>query len=309
MPDDLMQMLTYRRPEGSRHQNKFNRRFIEPVFGAPDDYGNYIHEVPGAPHLAFMAHHDTVHMSSGRQSIRIEDDMISLAPGSPSNCLGADCTTGVWLILEMISAQVPGRYVIHAGEEKGCLGSRALVRSKPSWLKDTKAAISFDRWGTKSVITHQMGRRTASDAFGNSMIDALGIKSLQLDDGGSYTDSNEYVSHVPECTNISVGYYSQHSRTETQDVNFAYDVRDALICSDFTNLVFERDPSVVEDKWDHGFWYRNYKREKEKKDPFQRLVEDYPEDVATLLSEYFTYEEVCENLGVYPPEYMFGVFK
>ena len=53
-----------------------------------------------------------------------------------SSCLGADCTTGIWLIMNMIEAKViEGVYVIHAAEEVGCKGSRALVADDPEWLR------------------------------------------------------------------------------------------------------------------------------------------------------------------------------
>ena len=91
-------------------------------------------------------------------------------------------------------------YVVHAAEESGCIGSGALVKSNPYWLTHIDAVISFDRYGDNSVITHQMGRRTASDDFARSFADALDLPQLVADTGGSYTDSNEYADKVPECT-------------------------------------------------------------------------------------------------------------
>src|SRR5680860_903063 len=155
---ELTEMLSYMRPEGSPAQILFNEKFIEPVMGTPDFDGNYIHiEGPLEPRVSFMAHHDTVHTKSGRQRLHISTKKIVTA--KKSNCLGADCTTGVWLILNMIRAKVPGLYIIHAGEEQGCIGSSAIVRRRPVWLESVDVAISFDRRGTDSIVTHQMGVR------------------------------------------------------------------------------------------------------------------------------------------------------
>ena len=70
---------------------------------------------------------------------------------------------------------------------------------------------------------------------------------LQPDNTGSYTDSNEYSSVVSECTNISVGYYNQHTKNEVQDLDYADELLIALCQADWSGLVFERDASKVED--------------------------------------------------------------
>lgn len=176
----LMEMLTYKRPEGSPSQYEFCERYLEPVMGEPDYWGNYILVVGDRPNIAFMAHHDTVHTTFGRQYVWKKEGKFY----SNSNCLGADCTTGVWLILGMIEAGIPGVYVVHAGEEVGCVGSGAIAIEKPDWLLDLDACISFDRYGYDSVITHQMMQRTASDEFAVSLASILGM-DMEPDPPGS----------------------------------------------------------------------------------------------------------------------------
>jgi hypothetical protein len=177
-------MLRYKRPEGSVTQREFCKRFLEPTFGRPDKHGNYIHIVGDKPNLCFTAHHDTVHRDDGMQQLIVMNDVVSVADSKKSNCLGADCTTGIWLMLGMIDYGVEGVYVVHAAEEVGCKGSRALVNDFPEWLGHIDAVISFDRYGTESVITHQMGLRTASDAFAASFAKAVNLPQLKADDGG-----------------------------------------------------------------------------------------------------------------------------
>lgn len=281
--NNLIEMLRYKRPEGSETQKKFCRKYLEPVFGLPDQHGNYIHTIGDAPNICFTSHHDTVHKDDGMQELHLTNGVISVADPLASSCLGADCTTGIWLMLNMIDAGVEGVYVVHAAEEIGCKGSRALVADNPSWLSNMDAVISFDRYGTKSVITHQMGVRTASEAFAKSFADALSMPQLRSDDGGSYTDSNEYSHDVSECTNISVGYYSQHTSKETQDLTYAEDLSYALVTADWSKLVFQRDCTLIEDTWSN---YHMGKGNADNVAAITSLMQDHPEKIAELLDDW-----------------------
>ena len=80
--------------------------------------------------------------------------------------------------------------------------------------------ISFDRRGTSSIITHQSGTRTCSNEFAFELSKQLNQSGLlyKKDDTGVYTDSAEFVSVIPECTNIAVGYYQEHTFSEHQDI-------------------------------------------------------------------------------------------
>ena len=286
----LVEMLRYKRPEGSETQKAFCKRFLEPTFGKPDKFGNYIKIIGDKPNVCYTAHHDTVHTTDGFQKLIIMNDVVSISNHADSNCLGADCTTGVWLILGMIEFGVQGVYVIHAAEESGCQGSQNLIASNPVWLGHIDAVISFDRKGQKSVITHQMGIRTASDAFAKSFIDVVNMPQLEPDTTGSYTDSNEYAPIVSECTNISVGYYNQHSKNEVQDLDYADDLMIALCQADWSGLVFERDVSEVEDLWRNvsggdKYGYR-YNYDDDNSYDLEQIIVDYPTRVAELLDSY-----------------------
>jgi hypothetical protein len=57
------------------------------------------------------------------------------------------------------------------------------------------------------------------------------MSQLEPDSTGSYTDSNEYAPIVSECTNISVGYFNQHTKNEVQDLDYADDLLLALVSS------------------------------------------------------------------------------
>lgn len=193
------------------------------------------------------------------------------------NCLGADCTSGIWLILEMIRAKTPGVYIIHAEEEVGRKGAEALIKDFVDhnddkeatghnpyyWIDLIDAVISFDRKGTDEIITHQSGReRCASDAFADSLSDLLspsiitgGYKTLVKSDRGSFTDSYSYRKHVPECINLCVGYNAQHSSNETQDIKFLVNMRNSLILNGHT-MNDPNGPIVIER--DHTFQPKSY---------------------------------------------------
>lgn len=293
--NSLIEMLKYKRPSNSWSEKEFCQTYIEPVFGEPDDHGNYIkivyekaHRGFVQPKVCFTAHYDTVHRTPGKQRVLVSGD---IATAIQSECLGADCTTGVWLILGMIEQNIPGVYVIHYGEESGCIGSSALVKDEPEWLQYTKAVISFDRKGQESIITHQMGMRTASDAFAVSLSDALDMPLLRPDPTGSYTDSNEYAAHVSECTNLSVGYLHQHTSKESQDIYFAYYLLDKLCNADWSKLVFERDPSSF--SYDDVFgWGRPSQPQKKSGalstnlSQLEDLIYDFPEELAKVLDDW-----------------------
>ncbi len=151
-----------------------------------------------------------------------------------TGCLGADDGVGVWIMLRMVSRKIPGTYVFHYGEERGCRGSKEMARTEQEFLKRHTHSIAFDRPGTTEVITHQMGRqRMASDEFGKSLAGRLAVSSggrlaLHVSDRGVVTDNAQYADHIREVVNLAVGYRSQHSESEVLDYAFAQCMADAV---------------------------------------------------------------------------------
>ena len=52
-----------------------------------------------------------------------------------SDCLGADDGAGVFLMLEMIDANVEGTYIFHRGEERGGWGSSQIAELHADYIK------------------------------------------------------------------------------------------------------------------------------------------------------------------------------
>jgi len=182
-----------------------------------DVHGNYFVLV-GESRTIFASHLDTVSKSRTNVKHVFEGDMIKT---DGTTTLGADDKAGVAIMLWMIKNEIPGMYYFFMGEEVGCIGSGKAASSVLEFKGRYDRIISFDRRGTGSVITHQSWSRCCSDSFGEALASELNKSgmSYKKDDGGVYTDSAEFVDIIPECTNISVGYYKEHTFDESQDIN------------------------------------------------------------------------------------------
>jgi hypothetical protein len=241
--ETLSVMLTYKRPAGSQSEEEYINRFIAPLGVERDPFGN-LYKIVGDENtdVLWSSHTDTVHRGEGRQIVDFDNGFFRLHKKSKATCLGADCAVGNWIMINMIMAEVPGLYVFHHGEEIGCVGSSAIAKKAPDFLKGINMAIAFDRRGTGSIITHQ-GSRTCSDAFGNSL--AAQLEGFKLDPTGILTDTKMYAGIVPECTNLSVGYFDEHRSTERLDFSHAMRLRDMMLKIDTSKLVIERDPKIT----------------------------------------------------------------
>jgi hypothetical protein len=245
----MLHMLAYKRPSGSKTERKFIRQFILPLGVWMDRAGNLYKRIPqssgACSNVLWSCHTDTVHNAGGTQLVEAVGDTAILPNTSKSNCLGADDTAGVWLMCELIKARKPGLYIFHRAEEIGLVGSSYIADHTPELLQGIEIAIALDRKGTKDVITFQQGARCASEAFADSLSSGLGMDYHPSPDG-VYTDTASYMGLVPECTNISVGYFAQHSRKEVQDLGHLDNLREALLALDLSKLEVARDPSVID---------------------------------------------------------------
>jgi hypothetical protein len=198
-----------------------------------DNFNNYYLQIGENPSCMFTSHLDTA--SSEQVAVNHVFDE-SFIRTDKKTILGADCKAGVTLMLYMITNHVEGLYYFFEGEERGCIGSKNLARQhlqQPvDYLHSIKKVISFDRRGTNSVITHQSGVMCCSDTFADNLLTELnnnGPFAYVMDDTGICTDSLSFVGIIDECTNISVGYYREHTVDEYQDMNHLKNLAKALI--------------------------------------------------------------------------------
>jgi hypothetical protein len=151
----------------------------------------------------------------------------------------------------MIENGVSGLYYFFLGEEVGCVGSKKLAAElKENKIEGITKVISFDRRHTTSIITHQFGTRCCSDEFGSALAKALNeVESsfgYKNDPTGLYTDSAQFVRIYPECTNISVGYWAEHTFGESQNINHLEKLAQACVKIDWESLPIKRDPLLLD---------------------------------------------------------------
>ena len=203
----------------------------------------------------FIAHVDTVHRDTGVNKIR-KTQTHWYADGAP---LGADDGAGVAMLMHLIHSGVKGYYIFSQGEECGGIGAKHLAKDHIPLLKQFDRAIAFDRRGIDSVISHQGMGRCASDNFCQALASALNQHNDNLmyspDDTGVYTDTAEFTDDIPECTNISVGYYNEHGERENLDIVHFAALANAAVLVDWESLPTERDPTVPDYK---SYKYANY---------------------------------------------------
>ncbi len=169
--------------------------------------------------------------------------------------LGADDKAGIFIMLKLIRAKIPGLYIFHVGEEIGGIGSADIAHRKPALVKGIERAIAFDRMDYFDIINRQRGGVCCSLKFANAF--AKQLNSLIVDPNklntkystaiGSFTDTANYIKLISECTNISVGYFNQHSSGECLDTLWLERIlTPALLKIDWEGLPTERSLRPVQ---------------------------------------------------------------
>jgi len=311
LPTLLHELLRYRRPSGG-DGNTMAKDLIKEVirdagYTCFEDADGNIISTTRFNGVLFSSHTDTVHRDEGELDIHVDDFGIvtawhrKLINGSPKrlrDVLGADDAAGIYLMLSMIQFDIPGTYVFHADEEIGCIGSRALA-SRPWSIdgydldEDFTHAIAFDRMGTADLITHQMGERMCSEDCASELATRFRNINAHLrykPAEGVVTDTAMYADQVPECINLSVGYYNEHTSDERLDLTHLMDLFDVVTTHGvFDDLPVVRDPTAYEDSED-AIQQQREDYTIVRPDTVEWIVYTYPEEVASLLEHTFGYD-------------------
>lgn len=223
-----------------------------------DTWGNYVYTI-GESRTIFAAHLDTVSKDFVKVKHIIDGNIIRT---DGKTTLGADDKAGITVMLWMIKNEVPGNYYFFIGEEVGCIGSGDAAKLGEFRGKYDRI-ISFDRRDVGSIITYQSSSRCCSDEFADALCRELNwSKNLNYskDTGGVYTDSAEFTHLIAECTNVSVGYYKEHTTSEHQNIQHLSDLAEACCQVNWENLPTKRDPNQVESSH-YGYGNSNWKKE------------------------------------------------
>lgn len=280
----LVSILSWPRPHGSPAEGLFCQWLSERIHGllgvwparlSEDCLFVMVHSTTSAAPSTtlFSCHVDTVDNPKDGELVegKVVQKMltydpnfgyIGLDPQSVAGCLGADDGAGIWLMLEMIKAKVPGGYIFHRGEERGGIGANAVLRGHIELLRKYELAIAFDRPNDSEVITHQGGQECASQKLGKALAGALNMYGLDYETSnrGVFTDTKVYRKVIPECINLGVGYSSQHSRQETQNYAMLTTLLAALLQINWDSLPIDRDPSKPDFEFEpKGRYFPAYK--------------------------------------------------
>jgi len=199
-----------------------------------DGVGNYYIKI-GESRTIFTCHMDTACSRYEKVTHVIQDNMIST---DGSTVLSGDDKNGMAILLYMIYRKVPGTYYFFQGEESGMKGAHAIIGKDKAFFADFDRMVSFDRRAYHSVITHQLGRRGCSQEFAEKLAEELNKHDFNYrpDPTGIFTDSASFIGIIPECTNLSVGYFNEHSSFERTDIVFLDRLARASCLIDWENL-------------------------------------------------------------------------
>jgi len=184
--------------------------------------------------------------------------------------LGADDKVGVYIMTKMIEQGIPGRYVFHVGEESGCIGSNYILNNyKKEVLDGIERAIAFDRADYGDVIAFQRNSRCSSVEFSKALADKLNKHmppKQQFKDNvhGVFTDTAVYMDIIPECCNLSVGYFNQHGDREKVDYLWLSQILlPAILKINFEDLPTMRDPKkkIAQNYNRQGYYGSEYEDE------------------------------------------------
>ncbi len=245
----FIRLTNYTCPHGQENQYlRFLPKGIE-----QDRHGNYFMKIGQDTKTIFACHLDTVSSKKLKVSHVFDGKFIKT---DGKSILGADDKAGVTILLYLIHNKIPGLYYFFVGEEVGCIGSGKASKDIQFFSRYDRI-ISFDRRDTHSIITHQSSTRSCSDQFADELANRLNVYGMNMrkDDTGVYTDSAEFTSVIQECTNISVGYYSEHTSSERQDIEHLKKLCDACISISWEDLPTRRNKNIKEYKsynYGHG---------------------------------------------------------
>jgi hypothetical protein len=212
-----------------------------------DGLGNFYLKIGENPTTMFTCHLDT---ADTKQSVVRHNFFDNFIGTDGTSILGADDKAGMTVLLYMISKKIPGLYYFFIGEERGCIGSSRLAsvwNNLPISEGITKC-VSFDRRDVDSIIIEQFGGVCCSLVFAKELSNRLNSVEYCFkyspDPTGIFTDSAEFIELIPECTNISVGYYNEHTPSEKQDIDHLEKLCKAVCKIDWETLPINRNIKV-----------------------------------------------------------------
>ena len=185
-----------------------------------NDYLIAIGDIP----VALIAHLDTVFKDPPQ---RIFYDRIKNVMWSPEG-LGADDRAGIFSIVQIVKSGLRPTIILTTDEERGCLGAGKLIKDIPNPPTELKYIIELDRRGSDDCVFYQ-----CENAEFENYVERFGF----VMNFGSFSDISVICPAWKIAgVNLSIGYYDEHSYSETlyvgQMLNTINKVKNMLIDAD-----------------------------------------------------------------------------
>lgn len=170
----------------------------------------------------------------------LSPDKISLWPFSTASVLGGDDRSGCYIALEMIKrgTVTPFNYGFFCQEEVGAIGSSKFCLDTE--LDQYSCVIGLDRASRKGV------QNIATYSYDNDELIEIFVGLGYQEQYGSFSDCSNISSYCDlACVNLSVGYYSEHTKMETLDVSLMEQTLQVMLNVVIPNKVFVAKPTVT----------------------------------------------------------------
>lgn len=159
--------------------------------------------------VGLVAHMDTV-FHTNRKTIEIYHDKDKNVLWSPQG-LGADDRAGVFSILKLIRMGFRPSIIFTDKEEQGCIGAYSLTTVYQDCFADLDFLIELDRRGSDDAVFYDCD----NPDFENFILSYPFAEAI-----GSYSDISVLCEYWGIAgVNFSIGYYGEHTVSETLNVN------------------------------------------------------------------------------------------
>ena len=177
-------------------------KYLESKYNKVISTNEYVVAVGNIP-VALTAHLDTVFKEPPQ---RIFYDRVKNVMWSPEG-LGADDRAGVYAIIQIVKSGMRPTIILTTDEELGCNGAEKMVKSMPKAPAELKYIIELDRRGSDDCVFYQCN----NPDFEN-YIESFGF----VMNFGSFSDISVICPAWGVAgVNLSIGYYNEHSFSET----------------------------------------------------------------------------------------------
>ena len=196
----------------------------------------------GESRTIFSSHLDTFTSERVKVNHVIEENIIRT---DGTTILGADDKAGVMVMLYMIEKEIPGNYIFFTGEERSCIGSKKFVSENKNFLKNIDRVVAFDRGGYNEISSKFCSVEGSSKVFLKRLKDSLYNHNYNFTEvDGGFCDATSFIDVVPECINLSVGYFKEHTVEESVDIKYLYEISEVYSNIEWEKLVPRRTPVV-----------------------------------------------------------------